>query len=424
VGTVRGAARGVCQPNGTAVGAACAADGTCTAPALGCHTTRFGTTCGTLVPAGAGCNVVDNACPAEQSCLPSTPGGTVGTCVPSGSAAGTACRAGASECDAPLFCIVANGERACHTVAATSGGACGAYGACSFSDDCVALVPGAPYQGVCLSPGTEGGPCNLAGSACQTGLSCTNASSPMYGRCVRTAPAGQACDLLAHRARCATGTTCVRQGTSGTDAVCLTTGTAPGTACRTAGAACDAGMTCVPLAGGGGVCQRDALAGGACDPRFGTVRCAAGQVCLATAQDTGACSAFVREVEPDDAPESAFALSSTPVAFVGSLDANDLDCTAVDVPANGVLFASVTGPDGRCPGSLALDLYRSAPGRPVQLGVDSNSGAFNCPRIEGASADFPWAANLVAGRYLLCVREVTDRHAVGTYVMSVGVASR
>jgi hypothetical protein len=86
------------------------------------------------------------------------------------------------------------------------------------------------------------------------------------------------------------------------------------------------------------------------------------------------------------------------------------------VAANGSLFAQVVTIDGQCSASLTLDVYSAA----GLIGTDSTSGPFGCPRVDGRDpGSFGWARSLAAGVYTVCLRQSTDRRAVGGYVLSL-----
>jgi hypothetical protein len=409
VSRVRGALRGTCVADGSAPLAACVpGDGgdTC-AEGLACR----GGICARPVASGGACSTVDSLCAAGESCVPLAPGAVAGRCVPNGSVAGAACRDDSSECDAPLFCILTRWvDRVCRTVGRAPGEPCGALGACAYDTECVVFDPTQPYRGACTPAGSEGGVCRTAGIPCDTGLACSD-PTPARGRCLRRAGTGEACDPPGKRVRCASGTTCVREGTSG---ICRAHGTVAGAACRSAGARCDAGLSCTTPSGPG-ICQRDPV-DDTCDPRFATVRCPTGQVCRATGLEAGTCAAASTEVEPNDAAPASSAVP-VPAAMAGALERFDVDCVGVDVPAGGAVFAQAVAPDGSCTANLAVDLYDP---RGELLGGDTDSGPGSCPRIEGADASaFPWARALQAGRYTVCVREAGDRRVVPAYVLSV-----
>jgi hypothetical protein len=178
---------------------------------------------------------------------------------------------------------------------------------------------------------------------------------------------------------------------------------------------------------GAGICQAAATTD--CDPRFNTRTCPMNQTCRASSFEAGACAAAsAMEAEPNNGfntPQSVTGASGT---VRGALTRYDTDCFALEVPANGRVFARVAAPTGFCytgtNPQLALDLY-DANGR--WLGSNSNSGAFGCPLIDGAdsatSGIFPWAANLAAGRYALCVRNPdATRAPIADYALDWSVS--
>lgn len=408
VSRVRGAARGTCIPDGSVPLSACLEGNYCT-QGLTC---RNGT-CVQQIEHGGLCNTTDSACPEGETCVPFAPGAFAGRCTPDGTAPGTACRPGAVECDEPLFCITNRWvDRLCRTVGREPGAPCGPLGACSYDNECIAFDPTRPYQGTCTPPGALGGPCRSTGSPCDPGLSCTDPTMRPRGRCLLTAMENEPCDLAARSIRCTTGTTCVRQGTTGDMGICLRHGTAAGTACRSTTPRCDRGLVCSSDSGAG-ICQRNTT-DGTCDPRFLTVRCPTGTVCRAIGLEQGTCTTTTPEREPNDSVPGV--PTDTPVALEGSLTRYDVDCIAVNVPERGTVFAQAVSLAGTCTANLAIDLY-SPDSRP--LGTDADSGPASCPRIDGNAPDFPWARQLPAGRYTVCVREAGDRRPVTGYVLSV-----
>lgn len=415
---VRGSARGVCTPHGSAPQTPCASGLRCTGTGLVCRPNSMTEgTCLRAAPAGGPCNSTDSLCPAGQSCVAIAPGALIGTCTPEGSVPGAACRAAAPECDAPLFCIASGGERSCRTIGLAPGDACGPRGACSFDDECIAFEPSEPYHGVCVRPGTRGGACRAEGAACDSGLSCTNTANRAFGRCVLDVPSGGTCELGGRGTRCASGTSCVREASGGTTGVCRANGTVAGSACRSSGTRCDGALECSTSAGAG-ICQA-ASVDGACEPRFASLRCPAGQVCRAIGLEIGTCAVPLDETEPNDAPSALASPLALPLALRGALVRYDVDCVLVEVPEGASLFASAVAPDGRCDANLALDVYRAE--GTIPLGTDADSGPYGCPLVDGSDPDFPWAQALPAGRYAVCIREAGDRRAVPAYVLSLAL---
>jgi hypothetical protein len=102
---------------------------------------------------------------------------------------------------------------------------------------------------------------------------------------------GAACDPReVTPAPCATGLRCVPTGTSTTVGTCLADGTA-GARCRSAGLACDAGLTCSgAVTSTASRCRATVAVGGACDPAGAANVCAAGSHCI-TASGVSTCVA-------------------------------------------------------------------------------------------------------------------------------------
>ena len=98
----------------------------------------------------------------------------------------------------------------------------------------------------------------------------------------------------------------------------------------------------------------------------------------------------------------------------GALPFGDVDCVAVTVPANGRIVALVSNGNGYCSvginGRLALDLYN--PDGTTVRGIAQQNGPFGsgtCANIDGNRTTLqPWASNLAAGTYTVCIRGVQD----------------
>ena len=98
---------------------------------------------------------------------------------------------------------------------------------------------------------------------------------------------GAACDPReVTPAPCATGLRCVPTGTSTTVGTCLADGTA-GARCRSAGLACDAGLTCSgAVTSTASPCRATVAVGAACDAAGTGDPCVAGSTCLTVAGNT------------------------------------------------------------------------------------------------------------------------------------------
>jgi hypothetical protein len=412
VTALRGQRRGACARNGTLLAACAASDGGAGVCDDGLRCDNG--VCKRSVSDGAACNARTDACPSGRSCVATAANGAIGTCVPNGTAHNSACRDSGSECDAPLFCIVNFArERTCRTVGRASGDRCDNGGVCSFENPCVTSDPSRPTEGVCRFAGEVGTECsNDAG--CTGGRRCVGRTANALGRCLPIVSASGACDVARRTDACDAGLSCVRSMATGSEGTCVPVGTRPGAACRAAAPQCDAGLSCATDLGTR--CVASAARGAACDPRFNTARCASGTYCIASDFDTGACGDAPMEVEPNDVVTGAAATGAT-VAARGGLPRFDVDCFAMQVPADGSVFAQAVGLNGQCNNNLVLDLYR---GDGTWLGTDSDAGPASCPRVEGSA--YPWARGLAEGTYAVCVREANNG-IVGGYVLSArGVA--
>lgn len=226
--------------------------------------------------------------------------------------------------------------------------------------------------------------------------------------------------------RCATGSTCVHSAATGNAGTCTANGTHAGAACRTTMPFCDTGLTCTSTTGNG-VCTAPATT--ACSPRFNDTRCPTGQTCRGTSLEVGTCAAPTTEMEGNDTVAMPQSVATLPAAIAGSLTRFDTDCYSFDVPAMGRVFARANFASGYCTsGQLGLDLYGPMN---AYLGSATTSGAFGCPQIDGsyttgspATALFPWARDLAAGRYTVCVRNpASGRPAVDNYVVDINAAA-
>ncbi len=418
-----GGLRGVCRAHGTAAGTACNAMSACPGTGLTCRTTDTGSICLFAAQADGPCNTWDSICPMGQSCVANAPGLRAGTCRPSGTVAGSAC-VNVMCSGMGLTCNTTNDVNIC-VGAVMTGQACSFANPCPMGNTCYLQRPENRDTGVCFAPGLEGGPCRLTGAACDSGLSCTQMMPTMEntGRCVRRVAVGMPCSLFGVMT-CMEGATCIRNGSTGLMGTCRAAGTAAGTACRETGTRCDMGLTCTTMTGPG-VCYRETTT--ACDPRYLTARCPMGQSCRATSLDTGTCAMLPgRETEPNDAIATATPLMGMAGSIQGGLTRFDLDCYSLEIPANGRLFARANTPAGGCATSgWSVDLFSPA-GR--LLGTNSTSGALACPMIDGNDSGmpalFPWARDLPAGRYNLCIRSpATDRAATPDYVLDWSVTA-
>lgn len=423
VGLQRGLTQGVCRANGSVIGARCNAMGACAA-GLRCVTPPGGTegTCITEVTmSGGACSTFDTVCPMGEDCVGQSVLGTAGTCRPLGSVVGADCDAMGQCTGMGLTCTMRETSSVC-TGSRMTGQTCGVFDECAGGGTCYLTEPTNRTQGQCFAPGTRGGPCRTSGMACDSGLMCSNATTPAEGRCISMAMSGGMCDFTTG---CPENNTCVRTSMAGMPFVgtCRPAGS-EGARCRFTGARCDAGLTCSSNFTADGICQRPAM--GTCDPLLAIHRCPSGQVCRATSLSAGMCVAPTMESEPNDVVASTLTPVTVPAAIAGSLSFADVDCFAVTVPANGRVFAKVNNPSGLCSADLALDLYRLDGSNVRLLGGDLSGGAYGCPRIDGAdpSGNYSFAANLAAGTYYVCVRNNDDSRApVSQYALSLNASA-
>ena len=136
--------------------------------------------------------------------------------------------------------------------------------------------------GHCLADGALNGACRITGTACDTGLQCTETmpTADAPGVCQVPIATGGVCD--ADHLLCITGSTCLADQGSTTMGHCLADGSAFG-ACRLTGAHCDTGLTCseaTPMATNPGTCQTPIATGDVCtlDHHF---LCVTSSTCLA-----------------------------------------------------------------------------------------------------------------------------------------------
>lgn len=418
-----GSIRGVCRVNGTAAGSTCDSSGTCMGGTnLLCASSTTGGTCLNAAMSHGPCSTFDQRCPMGQSCVIPAVGQTQGTCTDNGTIAGSPCTGmctGAGlTCNTMLTTPICQGS-------ANAGEACNAFAPCRTGQTCFLTDLSDRFRGRCFAEGALGGPCRQTAPFCDTGSSCSVAmpSATNAGRCQREVAAGMPCELVGVT-RCATGSTCVHNGPSGNAGTCQANGTRAGAACRDTDPRCDMGLTCSTTRGAG-LCQ--AASTMACSPRFNDQRCPMGQTCRASSLEVGACASTSPEMESNDAVSMAQSVMTLPASIAGALSRFDTDCYSFDVPAMGRVFARANYPSGLCvSGQLALDLYGPMA---AYLGSATTSGAFGCPQIDGAYLNgttqvFPWARDLAAGRYTVCVRNpATGRPAVDGYVLDLATST-
>lgn len=390
------------------------------------------------IAAGAMCDVTDevDTCADGSTCV-----GTVlsATCVANGTRYGTRCRATGMACDAGLTCVDGETERYCFRQGTLNMPCSFEETQCPMGSSCMPTAASDGYTGVCRADGTRGGLCD-ATTACMMGLTCS-ASGDNTGACRTMGMANGECDPLGYMTACPMNSECVPGGTMGSGAtmfVCAALGTAAGTSCREMGTRCDMGLACM-AANGPSHCVRDvAMAGGECDPLYGTVRCMGTEVCRATSPTAGTCGAATMEPSGDnDDPAMPGAPVATPAAIRGSINpADDLDCYAVTVPAGGgSIFAATSDGAGGCPtgtatNSMGMTMTYAGDTQLFLLDsrqrvVESNDDSLTsvCSTIDGTNAA-SGAHNLPAGNYTVCVRSYNGSLSISSYVLHLNVTPR
>lgn len=438
--TTLGASTGTCRRAGTTLGSDCrpagAMGGRCDAPFVCAADIDPARTedCVTAATMGGECDTLRSVCPTGSTCVTANGGTAIGTCVADGAGPRARCRASGTRCDMGLECItLGEGTAAveqCLRRSATNM-PCGPALQCPDADTCYLNDLTDRQNGICGATGQAGGACNTAEPFCTGTLTCSSPTGAGLCSTVSTMM-GAACDRL--RTRCGTGFSCVLAMGSQTMGTCQPDGSVVGADCRPGDMPCAAGLTCSGSALSGGVCQRAAAAGMACDPINGTTACPAMQYCLATAFNAGTCAASTAmETEPNNNPSDVMARAITaPTLIRGALGRLDVDCTAVTVPAMGRLVAVVSDGNGRCPvnigGRIAMDVY--SPNGTTVRGISQQNGPFgagSCSHVDGARAIQAYAGGLAAGTYYVCIRGVNDAaaatpvvtEAVPAYVLSV-----
>lgn len=385
----------------------------------------------TPLAAGAACDPTEqDLCAPNHTCVGN---GQVGTCVPNGTRARTRCRTG-NMCDAGLSCVETDAGGYCYRTAMANGPCNFEESQCPDGTQCLPNSATDLYTGVCRADGTRGGLCD-AMTACMMGTTCSSMDENA-GTCRTAAMAGGACDPLGYETQCPMGNACIPGAMSPTMTVCTAPGTAAGAPCRETGERCDMGLTCT-AAMGPGRCVRDGMMGGACDPQYGTVKCAGTEVCRATAPTMGTCAAPVMEPTSDNnSPMMAGSPVATPAAIRGSIAMpTDIDCYTVTVPAaGGSIFASVNDAAGGCGTATFTNMGMTqtvsadtqlflldAMGRTIDVNDDTFRSV--CSQIDGTNAASP-AHNLPGGNYVLCVRSYEGQLAIPEYVLNVNVSPR
>jgi hypothetical protein len=362
---------------------------------------------------GGQCNPsAPNVCVANTTCVGSA---QIGTCVANGSL-GAACRA-MNACDMGLECIEQQQDVFRCLRRAPAGGACDSVTFCPDTENCLpdGMMPNGSASGRCRVRGAEGGLC--AGNSmatCTMGLACTG-DAMRTGTCVRDVMMGAACDPTGISTRCAMGTSCARSMMGFT---CQANGSAVGTACVDGAMRCAGmGLTC-STAAMAGVCRTtNAMPGGACDTRFGTVSCAGMEACSADGNGVGTCRASVAEgAGNNNAPAMAEATRPLPLVVRGALTpAGDLDCYNVTLPASRAIVAQVSDGAGGCPTAADSVLFLlDSMGRTVA----TNDDAFNlCSYLD--TRDNPFTRMLPAGTYTVCLRNFASDATIMNYTLSV-----
>jgi hypothetical protein len=267
-------------------------------------------------------------------------------------------------------------------------------------------------DGLCGAEGAAGGSCRASTTGQCDGMNTCSRLDGMGGTCGAVVAMGATCDRL--RTRCATGFSCVLAMGSQSMGTCQPDGAVAGSECRPGDMPCAMGLTCTGSALSGGTCARTVAAGAACDPINGTTICPMGQYCLASAFNAGTCTAMTTaEMETNNNPSDvAMRAATAPTVYRGTLERFDVDCYSVVVPAMGRIAMDLYSPDGATVRGIA------------QLNGPFGSGS--CAHIDGnRTALYPWASNLAAGTYTVCIRGVQDAAAgvttqrVENYALSI-----
>ncbi|MBL8684355.1 MAG: pre-peptidase C-terminal domain-containing protein [Myxococcales bacterium] len=346
---------------------------------------------------GAECNPSGtNLCNTGLSCVGS---GQVGRCVANGSL-GAACR-DMNMCDPMLECIEVGTDAFRCLRRATAGGLCDGVTLCPDDSACIpdGMMPGNSLGGRCRANGSEGGICGgNTMVSCAMGLVCTG-DDMRVGTCVRDMIAmGMPCDPTGFTTRCAMGTTCARAAMGYT---CQVNGSAAGSACTDMMPRCSGmGLACSAMTGAG-TCRSTAMAGGMCDPRFGSISCAGMEACSSNGDGAGVCRAFVAEgAGMNNTPMMAEAARPLPLVIRGSLEAGDVDCFNVTLPAGSGIVAQMSDGAGGCPAMADSELFLlDSMGRTIS----TNDDAFNlCSYLD--TRDNAFTRMLAAGNYTVCVR--------------------
>lgn len=275
-----------CQPLGAAPGAPCNSDGTC-ATGFGCDT--FSNRCYQTVGAGMLCERGGFGqrlrCDAGLTCVSRVRGTVEGTCVANGTALYTSCSDTAPCTGAGLACR--NGS--CLLAVGANAPCASNDTACPTGQSCLPAAPGA-VRGTCTDDGTaQGSACRSGDVECDGALFCINRNGARLCDTVGTTP-GAACGPWGV---CSFDTECLARDPSRPYAgACSPAGTA-GAACRTVGAQCDAGLTCVTISTGNSRCRSPAAAGASCDLAGVLTTCTGGSACARASltDTTGTCAA-------------------------------------------------------------------------------------------------------------------------------------
>jgi hypothetical protein len=344
-------------------------------------------------------------CVAGTTCVGA---GQVGRCVADGSVVAR-CR-DMMQCDMGLECIqVTDTEFRCLRRAAM-GAVCDGVTVCAAGEDC--LPDGYEASGLarfrCRAQGQEGGLCGgNGGGTCNAPLTCTG-NAMQQGTCVREVAVGMACDPQGITTKCAMGNSCApnpamaMMGMPPPPAyICQADGSAAGSACTEAAPRCAAmGLTCT-TAMMAGICQRAAMAGGTCDPRYASVKCSGMEACSSEGGPNGVCRATVAEgMDAPNTPAMAGMARTLPQVIRGDLmPGTDVDCFNVTLPAMRGLVIQVSDGAGACPAMAdPIVTLRDAMGRTIAQDDDS----WNlCSYID--TRENPLTRTLAAGTYSVCI---------------------
>lgn len=375
---------------------------------------------------GADCDPTGPAlCTTGTTCVGA---GQVGRCVADGSLLAH-CR-DMMQCDMGLECIQVSDTESLCLKRATMGGACDNVTVCMAGEDCIfeAYNASGILTSRCRPQGQAGGLCGgMNGAMCTAPLTCTG-NDMQQGTCVREVAAMMPCDPLGITTKCAMGNSCApnpamaMMGMPPPPAyICQPDGTVSGAACVEGAMRCSGmGLTCT-TAMMAGVCQSAAMAGGSCDPRFGSVKCGGMEACASNGGNLGVCRATTAEgADAPNTPAMAGMARALPQVIRGSLQpGTDVDCYNFTLPANQGMVIQVSDGAGGCPDMAdSVIILRDSMGR--QIAADDDSGSALCSYLDTRQNQL--TRTLPAGTYSICMNAypaMMGPVAIMNYALSV-----